>query len=55
MANGLATYIGYEAVNPTDFTKMQEEFTKNQAALQKQNQRQEDKKIKSYNTAQSDI
>lgn len=55
MANGLATYIGYEAVNPTDFTKMQEEFTKNQAALQKQNQRQEDKKIKSYNTAQSGI
>lgn len=55
MANGLATYIGYEAVNPTDFSKMQEEFQKNQAALQKQNQRQEDKKIKSYNTAQSGI
>lgn len=28
MANGLATYIGYEAVNPTDFSKMQEEFQK---------------------------
>jgi len=55
MANGLATYIGYEAVNPTDFSKMQEEFQKNQAALQKQNLRQEDKKIKSYNTAQAGI
>jgi len=55
MANGLATYIGYEAVNPTDFSKIQEEFQKNQAALQKQNLKQEDKKIKSYNNAQAGI
>jgi len=55
MANGLATYIGYEAVQPADFTKMQEQFQKDQLQKQKQQEKANIAKMKSYTTAAESI